>query len=92
MDYVNPSVGSCNRNDKMFGGMNEPVGYTVVLVSSNRQIRDVFEALRNRLADMRIVGDASSPRYVQTAICEGHLAGAAVRLTWRDARCQARKQ
>ncbi|WP_340318303.1 oxidoreductase [Rhizorhabdus argentea] len=51
---------------------------TVVLVSSNRQIRDVFEALRDRLADIHIVGDASSPRYVQTAIREGHLAGAAV--------------
>ncbi|MEJ7935366.1 FAD-dependent oxidoreductase [Sphingobium sp. AN558] len=51
---------------------------TVVLVSNNRQIRDVFDGLRDRVADLHIVGDANSPRYLQNAIREGHLAGAAV--------------
>ncbi|MEJ7926111.1 FAD-dependent oxidoreductase [Sphingobium sp. AN641] len=51
---------------------------SVVLVSGNRQIRDVFDGLRDRMPEIRIVGDASSPRFVQTAIREGHVAGAAV--------------
>ncbi len=51
---------------------------TVVLVSSNRQIRDVFDGLRDRVADLHLVGDAGSPRYLQTAIREGFLAGATV--------------
>ena len=56
---------------------------TVVLVSGNRQIRDVFDGLRGRINNLHIVGDASSPRYLQAAIREGHLAGAAVYSIWR---------
>lgn len=51
---------------------------TVVLVSSNRQNREIYDDLRGRVDHLHIVGDANSPRYVQTAIREGHLAGAAV--------------
>jgi thioredoxin reductase len=51
---------------------------TVVLVSSNRQNREVYDGLLGRVASLHVVGDANSPRYLQTAIREGHVAGAAV--------------
>lgn len=51
---------------------------TVILVSGNRQNRDVYDGLRGRIQQLHIVGDANSPRYLQNAIREGHLAGAAV--------------
>lgn len=51
---------------------------TVVLVSSNRQNREVYDGLVGRVTSLHIVGDANSPRFLQTAIREGHLAGAAV--------------
>ncbi|WP_340265892.1 oxidoreductase [Sphingobium mellinum] len=51
---------------------------TVILVSSNRQNRDVYDGLLDRIPHLHLVGDASSPRYLQTAIREGHLAGAVV--------------
>jgi 2,4-dienoyl-CoA reductase-like NADH-dependent reductase (Old Yellow Enzyme family)/thioredoxin reductase len=51
---------------------------TVVLVTANRPNRDIFNALSERNSDIRLVGDAHSPRFLETAIREGHLAGAAV--------------
>src|SRR5439155_21213599 len=51
---------------------------TIVLVSGNRQNREVYDALRGRIEQLHSVGDANSPRYLETAIREGHLAGAAV--------------
>ncbi|MBB4640648.1 oxidoreductase [Rhizorhapis suberifaciens] len=51
---------------------------TVILVSSNRQNRDIYDGLLGRIAHLHLVGDASSPRYLQTAIREGYLAGATV--------------
>lgn len=51
---------------------------TVVLVSSNRQNREVYDALCGRIDHLHIVGDANSPRYLETAVREGYLAGAAV--------------
>ena len=39
---------------------------TVVLVSSNRQNREVYVGLMGRVADLHIVGDANSPRYLET--------------------------
>jgi 2,4-dienoyl-CoA reductase-like NADH-dependent reductase (Old Yellow Enzyme family)/thioredoxin reductase len=51
---------------------------TVVFVSRNRPDRALFDDLKARGVDARIVGDANSPRFIPTAIREGNLAGAAV--------------
>jgi 2,4-dienoyl-CoA reductase-like NADH-dependent reductase (Old Yellow Enzyme family)/thioredoxin reductase len=53
---------------------------TVVLVSGNMPNRDLYEALVGQpdIRDLRVVGDANSPRFLQTAIREGHMAGAQV--------------
>jgi NADPH-dependent 2,4-dienoyl-CoA reductase/sulfur reductase-like enzyme len=51
---------------------------TVVLITANRPNRDIFTALSDRNSDIRLVGDANSPRFLETAIREGHLAGATV--------------
>ena len=51
---------------------------TVVVVTSNRSNREIYDALSERNSDIRVVGDANSPRYLETAIREGHLAGATV--------------
>ncbi|SCW80372.1 2,4-dienoyl-CoA reductase [Sphingobium faniae] len=50
----------------------------VVFVSTNRSNRDVYNALSEKRSDIKIVGDANSPRYLQVAIREGYMAGAAV--------------
>jgi len=51
---------------------------TVVFVSANQPNRDIYDALNDRNTDVRVVGDANSPRFLQTAIREGHLAGASI--------------
>lgn len=51
---------------------------TVVFVSANRPNRDVYAALSERNTDIRVIGDANSPRFLQVAIREGHLAGASI--------------
>jgi 2,4-dienoyl-CoA reductase-like NADH-dependent reductase (Old Yellow Enzyme family) len=51
---------------------------TVVLVTSNRSNREIYDALSERNSDVRVVGDANSPRYLETAIREGHIAGATI--------------
>lgn len=51
---------------------------TVVFVSSNRPNRDLYVELSERRLDVRVVGDANSPRFLETAIREGHIAGASV--------------
>ncbi|MCW1383613.1 FAD-dependent oxidoreductase [Novosphingobium sp. KCTC 2891] len=51
---------------------------TVVFVSANAPNRDLHVALQGRNTDLRIVGDAHSPRFLQTAIREGHMAGASI--------------
>ncbi|WP_340315470.1 oxidoreductase [Rhizorhabdus argentea] len=50
---------------------------TVVVVSHNRPNREVYDELAGKCEKLLIVGDANSPRYLQTAIREGHIAGAA---------------
>ncbi len=50
----------------------------VVFVSANRANRDIYDALVEKGVKVRIAGDANSPRYLNIAIREGHLAGAAV--------------
>lgn len=52
---------------------------TVVFVSPNRPNREIYAelaALPN--FDVRVAGDANSPRFLESAIREGHIAGAAV--------------
>jgi 2,4-dienoyl-CoA reductase-like NADH-dependent reductase (Old Yellow Enzyme family)/thioredoxin reductase len=51
---------------------------TVVLVTTNRSNRALYDELSGRKLDLRIVGDANSPRYMQVAIREGFMAGASV--------------
>jgi 2,4-dienoyl-CoA reductase-like NADH-dependent reductase (Old Yellow Enzyme family) len=51
---------------------------TVVLVSHNRQNREIYDELVGRIEKLHVVGDAASPRFLQTAIREGHIAGAGV--------------
>ena len=50
----------------------------VVFVSANRANREIYDALVEKGLKPRIAGDANSPRYLNIAIREGHLAGAAV--------------
>jgi NADPH-dependent 2,4-dienoyl-CoA reductase/sulfur reductase-like enzyme len=54
------------------------VADTVVFVSHNRPNREIYTELLGRVADVRVVGDANSPRFLETAIREGHIAGASV--------------
>jgi hypothetical protein len=51
---------------------------TVVFVSPNRPNRELFDELKGRIAEVHVVGDANSPRFLQTAIREGHLAAKAI--------------
>ncbi|NBC37405.1 FAD-dependent oxidoreductase [Novosphingobium sp. FSY-8] len=62
-----------------FGGAPETVAAdTVVFVSHNKSNRDLVEALAGWPGQVAVVGDARSPRYLQTAIREGHLAARAI--------------
>ena len=51
---------------------------TVVVVSHNRPNREVYDELFDQVEHLHVIGDANSPRYLQTAIREGHIAGAAI--------------
>ena len=50
----------------------------VVFVTSNEPNREIFTALSDRNTEVRVIGDANSPRYLPVAIREGHLAGASI--------------
>jgi 2,4-dienoyl-CoA reductase-like NADH-dependent reductase (Old Yellow Enzyme family)/thioredoxin reductase len=54
--------------------MNEIAADTVVLVTQKSPTRSLYDELRGRVPDLRLVGDAASPRTLQEAIREGHLA------------------
>jgi hypothetical protein len=49
-----------------------------VLVTPNAPINDVQAALEGQVAVVKAVGDALSPRTLQAAIREGHLAARAL--------------
>lgn len=51
---------------------------TVVFVSSNMPNREIFDVFTDRNTNIQVVGDANSPRFLQQAVKEGHLAGMAV--------------
>lgn len=46
----------------------------VVFVSTNRPSQDLYFALQGQVKKVSLVGDAHAPRFLQTAIREGHLA------------------
>ena len=50
----------------------------VVLISHNRCNRTIFDELQGRQPRIELIGDAKSPRYLETAIKEGNLAGRAI--------------
>lgn len=47
----------------------------LAFVSINHANRDLVEELRGLGPNVQVVGDASAPRYLETAIREGHMAG-----------------
>lgn len=49
----------------------------VVFVSFNRSNREIYDDLQGKI-DVKVVGDANSPRFLQAAIHEGHVAGFSV--------------
>lgn len=48
----------------------------VVFVSANRPNRELYDDLMSRKLDVMIVGDANQPRFLESAIREGRIAGA----------------
>ena len=50
---------------------------TVVFVSANHANRELYNELSERGLSVRLAGDANAPRFLPTAIREGHMAGAA---------------
>lgn len=51
---------------------------TVIVVTANRPNRDLYNELKDDIPAAHIVGDANSPRFVETAIREGHVAAKAI--------------
>jgi hypothetical protein len=51
---------------------------TVVLITPNEPMRDLFDALRDRLPDVRLIGDAAGPRDIQAAIADGYRSALAI--------------
>jgi 2,4-dienoyl-CoA reductase-like NADH-dependent reductase (Old Yellow Enzyme family) len=55
-----------------YGGPEESVGAdSVVFVSANQVDRSLFNALDGQVPLLRAIGDAATPRFLQTAIAEG---------------------
>jgi hypothetical protein len=48
---------------------------TVVLVTQNAPLRDLYDQLHEAFPALYLIGDAHSPRDVQAAIAEGHRVG-----------------
>jgi len=51
---------------------------TVVLITPNQPLRDVYEGLRDHHSSVTIIGDAKQPRDLLRAIWEGHAAARAL--------------
>jgi 2,4-dienoyl-CoA reductase-like NADH-dependent reductase (Old Yellow Enzyme family)/thioredoxin reductase len=64
--------------NRLGGSETEIAADTVVLVQHNAANREVYDDLAASGVSVTIVGDARSPRYLQTAIREGHLAARAL--------------
>jgi hypothetical protein len=50
----------------------------VVFISPNRPNRDLHRDLEGRHPSVTLVGDANAPRFLETAVHEGHRAAAAI--------------
>jgi 2,4-dienoyl-CoA reductase-like NADH-dependent reductase (Old Yellow Enzyme family)/thioredoxin reductase len=74
------SIGSGSANLSIAYGTIKDVikADLVVLVSFNRRNDAIYEALRDEYCDIRMIGDALAPRYLEAAIRDGNLAGRAV--------------
>lgn len=63
----------------LFGTATEDVpADTVVLVGYRQSQNEIWEALRGRVEQLHLVGDALSSRDIQPAIREGHVAGRSI--------------
>lgn len=63
----------------LFGCQTETISAeTVVIVAFRQSENELWHALRGRVGQLHLVGDAISPRDVQPAIREGHLAARAI--------------
>lgn len=51
---------------------------TVVLAMGNRSVDEVYHALKERVPELHLIGDAMSPRGVHHAILEGTWVGRTV--------------
>jgi len=52
--------------------LSEIAADTVILVTPNEPLRGIYDALRARLPNLQLIGDARAPRDLQAAITEGH--------------------
>jgi hypothetical protein len=50
----------------------------VVLIGYRQSQNEIWDALRGRVEQLHLVGDARSARDIQPAIREGHLAGRSI--------------
>ena len=66
--------GSCTVAPRYGGAAFEIEAETLVYVSHNAAARELVDELAGEQLDVIPVGDARSPRYLQAAIREGHLA------------------
>lgn len=66
--------GECEVRPLMTAKRTTVLADTVVLVTPNLPLRQLYEDLRERHPDVELVGDALSPRDIQYAIADGHRA------------------
>ncbi|MET0547613.1 MAG: FAD-dependent oxidoreductase [Caulobacterales bacterium] len=66
--------GSCTIRSIHGGADIEIPADHVVLITPNRAMRDLYNALTGKVDSLRIAGDAQTPRDVQAAIAEGRAA------------------
>jgi len=58
-----------------YGGSSRTIPCDVaVFITANRPNRELHDALVGKVPELHAVGDAGAPRYLETAIREGHLA------------------
>jgi hypothetical protein len=50
----------------------------VVLVTANRPNRDLYDGLAGKIHSLAIVGDANAPRFLESAVHDGHRVAAAL--------------
>ena len=73
-EILPPTQQSATIADRFNGSIFVLLG-TVVLAMGNRSVDDVYRALKGRVAELHLIGDAMSPRGVHHAILEGTWTG-----------------